>query len=118
MTTKESFLASIRRDRIEAVRYDAGHGARTVGVRVLTLAQLDPVVKRQNALPAGSIKSAAILLAATLCDEDANPLFDIAKDEDIEEICNFPHPVVRLLSDAAARVNGLSGDAAKDAEKN
>jgi hypothetical protein len=118
MITRDSFLASIRSNRVEAVTYDAGDGAAKVFVRVLTLAQLDPVVRRQNALPAGSIKSAAILLAATLCDDGGGVLFDIGKDEDIEVICGFPHPVVRLLSDAAARVNGLSGDAAKDAEKN
>lgn len=115
MLTRESFLAAFATGRVEAVSTPGVEGA---FLRVLTLAELEPVIKRQSALPEGSLKAAAILVAATLCDANRQALFDVGSDLDLDKIASLPYSVVRTLSDQAARVNGLGADAAKDAEKN
>ena len=115
MLTRQSFLAAFAVGRVEAVSEPGVEGA---FVRVLTLAELEPVIKRQSALPEGSLKSAAILVAATLCDGNRQALFDVNSDVDLEVIASLPYNVVRSLSEQAARVNGLTESAVKDAEKN
>lgn len=115
MLTRESFLKAAAPGRLEAFEApDVGK----VYLRVLTLAELGPVVKRQEAEPTGSLKGAAILVAATLCDKDRKALFDVSSHVDIEALCDLPFSLIRAISDAAAKVNGLGETAVKDAEKN
>lgn len=115
MLTRESFVAIAVGPRL----VPAGHpDFPEASLRVLTLAELEPVSRLQGKEPPGSLRIAAILVAATLCNGDRETLFDVTKPEDIDTLCSLPFGLVSALSKQAAAVNGLGDDAVKDAEKN
>lgn len=116
LMNRSEFLAAVQTVQVEAVPCPEMGG--TVYVRALTLRALGPVAARQAKEPEGSLKGAAVLVAATLCGPDGATLFDPSKDDDIEALCDLPFVVVRRLSDAATALNGLGEAAVKDAAKN